>query len=220
MPLRYYCLLKKLPLLGLCLLSLVCHGQEDFRKEARMFLKLLQANHYSPRTLNDQLSEDVFKSFTEALDEHGLYFTKADLTSIVQDKLLIDDDFKGGSWKVLPDVTELYRKKLLFARQTITDILSKPIVFNSTETVSFYNGIGKDSVSYSTDEAALVKRWNKTIKYKILAGLYNSDSIVKKEPEVREQVKAILLRSVNRILEHPGGFEQYVATQYLRSFGA
>src|SRR6185437_7360858 len=112
------------------------------------------------------------------------------------------------------------RKKLLFARQTITDILSKPIVFNSTETVSFYNGIGKDSVSYSTDEAALVKRWNKTIKYKILAGLYNSDSIVKKEPEVREQVKAILLRSVNRILEHPGGFEQYVATQYLRSFGS
>ena len=120
MVLRCFGLHKKLLLLSLCLFSLHCHGQDDFRKEARMFLELLQKNHYAPRTLNDQLSEDVFKSFTEALDEDGIYFTKADLNSIAPDKLLIDDDFKGSSWKVLPDVTELYRKKLLFARQVIT----------------------------------------------------------------------------------------------------
>lgn len=199
--------------------SNLCHAQEDFRKEAHMYTDLLQLYHYSPRTLDEQLSNDVFKKFIEELDDHGLYFTKADLQTLAVSKESIYNDFMGFTWNALPQITELYKKRLLLVRQTVTDLLAKPVVVAPTETVSFSIGVMHDSISYAVDDAALQKRWTKLLKYKILAGINSSDSLPKKEPEVREKVKTMQLRTIDRILQHPIGFEKYVASLYLRSFG-
>ncbi len=212
--------LRKLLFFILFLFYSVCYCQQDIPKEARMYMKLLWAKHYSPRAINDQLSADVFNSFMKELDDHGLYFTATDVKNLANCKHGIDEDYLGSSWKVLPTITELYKERLLFAQKTIADVLAKPLSYTNTETISFSTDADKDSVNYAADDIALVKRWNKLLKYKILSALNNStDSIHKKEPEMREQVKVVQLRTINRILEHPLGFEKHVATIYLRCFG-
>jgi len=74
--------------------------------------KTFEKNHYSPRILDDKFSKQVFNRFINTLDPYHLYFTAVQIKELSSYKLLLDDEFKGTSWKFLPLVTNLYKERL------------------------------------------------------------------------------------------------------------
>jgi carboxyl-terminal processing protease len=208
-----------------CFLFLSAAGQKvrDHHREALLLKKILVQEHFQPRPVDDQFSRQVFDAFMRSLDEDKVYFTSADLKLLEPYRLLIDDELNGQGWKFLDQVTPLFRKCLVRAETTIRK-----------ETETAFNPSSKEYFTYDTtqwagDEKGLQLKWRHWLNYQTLDRLADlqkihpaeaSDFFRKYEPEARSRVKAFELRMINRILNHPSGFENYMASAYFRSIAA
>ncbi|MBX9852814.1 MAG: carboxy terminal-processing peptidase [Cytophagaceae bacterium] len=204
----------------------VIFAQDHVRKEALFLAKVLEKNHYSPRMMDDQFSKDLHKKFLEILDPRGLYFTSQEIQKLSTYRLKLDDEMKGGPWNFLPLASSIYKERLLAAEKTIAQLTIQPFNFSLGETISFSKN---DSIIYSIDEKALTQRWNKWLKYQALYQLINfyGDSvahqlddaaILKNESAVREKLKKRHTRIIRHVLDHPDGYENYIASAYLTAF--
>lgn len=205
-------------------------NHQTHSKEAILLTQLLKKHHISPRSENEKLSEDIFNAFIEALDPDGLYFTATDISNLDKYKKELLDDLNGKSWQFLPATTELFKTRLIHSQQIYSSILDQPFTYSSSQTISL--SFKQDSVTFAKDETALIKRWEKSLKYKCLVRLSTyydlcpegkkptMAELMAKENEIRGKLKIIENRSIHKILEHPGGYENYVASLLFNSIAS
>ncbi len=203
----------------------VCAQGQQWQQEAMSLRKTLEANHYSQRTIDDKLSEQIVFQLLESLDPNRLYFLQSDWKEIAAYRHLVDDELAGNSWKLVPRLTELYRQRLSQADKRIGDLTQKAFVFSTDETVT-YGKTGTDSLLLAADEKELQQRWVKRLKHLVIKEMVaNTDEIVSgnldkinaREPAARQKVQLTEKRKLKRVLEHPGGFEAVVATAFFNT---
>jgi len=223
---RFFCMNKlfllRAILFGLLFTYISNLSAQQAKKEALLLCRTLEKNHYSPRSIDDQLSREVFTKFLKTLDRNGLYFLASDYKEFTAYEFSIDDELKGKSWGFLPLVTERYKQRLIDADKTIAAILEKPFDYSSKELIKFPE---EDSLSFSADEKAYQLQWSKYLKYKTLwqlVSLYQDSSvsdqtILSKESSIRQKVKVVQKRKIKRILESPNGYENYIASLFFGS---
>jgi carboxyl-terminal processing protease len=195
----------------------------SLQQQAIMLRKLLEKTHYSPRPVNDELSEVVFRRFIRQLDPNGLYFMAGDLQTLAAYRLAIDDELNGQGWKFLPEITQLYKQRLQQAEKTFTEILQKPLSFPAGETITFSD---KDSLNFAASEKDYRQRWLRWLKYQTLqqlvkvpdetqvTDLNQPGNLLTREPAARQQVLLMEQRTVKRTLEHPSGFDNYLGNLF------
>ncbi len=222
-------LLKPIFLAGLLLLNhcgyLNAQTGDYQRQQARLLQKALEKNHYSPRTLDDTFSGQLFYRFIHSLDPGRLYLTEADIKTLSVYRLQLDNELKGSDWKFLPLATNLYGQRLLQAEKICTELLRTPFNFTTTETIVFAK---KDSLSYAASEKEYQQRWNKWLTYRGLQQLayQRNDSTTggktdtAREPLIRQKVLRTETRNIRQILDHPEGFEAYVGELFLNAITA
>ncbi|HEY8400130.1 MAG TPA: carboxy terminal-processing peptidase [Cytophagaceae bacterium] len=201
-------------------IALSSKGQ-SIRDEANTIAKVLSKTHYQPRELNDQLSEELYKNFLNYLDPKNLYFTDKEVKQLSIYKHQLDDELKGAFWAFLPQATILFKQRLIATDKVIDELLAKPLNYSSTDVLTLSK---TDSFKFASDEASHKSKWNKWLRYKILLKLVSagdssiSDAeLLKKEPEIREKIRSIEKRKIKKLLEHPNGFENYVASIYFNA---
>lgn len=189
-------------------------------KQAKILVKTLTQNHFSPRKVDDSLSADILRQFIKSLDPEDLLFSHQDYQQMLEFQYLIDDDLSGKSWAFLPMATALYKERLLDAESTIKQLMLKPLNFSKDEVIQFQQQ--RDQESYTGEELQL--RWEKRLKYKTLLQVYFAyDSLADTkgvQALVLDAQKYVMLREerrINRVLDYNKGFDRYVALIFLNA---
>jgi carboxyl-terminal processing protease len=194
-----------------------------FQQQAILLKRVIELNHYSPRPVDDLFSAQVFDRMIERLDDDQLYFTKNDIRQLSVYREQIDDELQGRGWHFLDTLTSIYRKKLLIADSTIIGILQKPFDYSIKENISFL----ADSLHFALSEIEYQYKWYQWLKYETLVKTYdlltlnqNNQNLLDKklfanaEADARKKIKSTELRKIHRVLESPGGFDNYLATLF------
>lgn len=192
----------------------------DYRREAALLKKALAQYHFQPRIVDDQFSRDVYDTFIESIDGNRLLLTTADLKTLSSFREKLDDELNGQEWRFLNTATPIIRRAI---ERTITIIRKQAeIPFElSTSAVFFY-----DTLNWPSDEVQLQERWCGYLHYQTLDRMaYTREPIkgdakaffLKSEPAMRAKVSGIEARSYERILNHPAGFENFIATTFFQS---
>jgi carboxyl-terminal processing protease len=186
-------------------------------QQAIMLRRLLEKHHYQPRPVDDELSRQVFRRFIRMLDSRHLYFTAADLSQLMEHSTRLDEELKGKPGTFIPLITRLYGQRLAAAAELLDATVQKPFDFAAGESLTFSH---KDSLHFAADEKELALRWHKWLKYQTLIQLSHTreaGSAPAQEPAVRQKARQTEKRNIDRILQHPGGFENYVADLFLNA---
>jgi len=201
-----------------------------YGKQSNALVKLLERCHYQPPVLDKQLSAKIYWKFIHQLDPRGLYFTQTDLQGLNTYEQMLLDEVSNCSGNFLEKASKLYHQKLVSSDSLVGKLLSQPTDFNRSDTV-FYTT--SDSVTYTSGEKALERRWQRYLKYEVLVDLFTPDDsdkvnpfgtdiqmLLKKEPLLRARLLRRTQRRIDRILQHGEGFDNYVASVYLNAITA
>jgi len=174
--------------------------------------ELLQEIHYSPKTIDDQFSKEVFKKYLGDVDNERKIFLKSDILELSKFQNQLDDEILGKApVQFVPAVVVLYRKRLLDIQTMGHEILAQPFDFNKQETVN----LDFEKLEYPLNAAAQREQVRKSIKYRTLekyAELLDQQETSKGKPgyiaktneqiekEARDKVQKVIDRSYDRFL--------------------
>lgn len=213
----------------LILIPLPAVGQDkfsqDFRKEAESLVRIILRHHLQPRPVDNSFSVFVYDHMLDELDPQRLYFTRQDLRTIEKYQILIDDELQGDGWSFLEDITSLYRKTLQRSGKHIDEAAQKS--FSLEEKNVLWR---KNERQWPVDDVYNGLEWGRWLKYKTLERLYllrtarpafnSGDRMPSYIDSLRQQVQKAETRNIQRILNHPSGFERYVATIFFGAIAA
>ena len=202
--------------------GLTTFGQSSVsvQQEAIQLKKKLLEFHVSPRPLDDKFSVDVFDFLLKSLDPDKLYFTQQDLNELKAFRTKIDDELEGVSWNFLVEITSRFKKNLQRSEKVVMKHTAEPFDFTKDE-------IYYSDTSWTLDESENESRWKLHLKFETLnelirlrasmATVPEKEFLEKKEGDARQGVRKSSLRMISRILHHPSGYENHVASLFLRA---
>ncbi len=172
---------------------------------------IIEQKHYSPKTIDDAFSKQVFSKYLSNLDADKNLFLKSDIEALNKYSTTIDDEIKGTTTlQFYPAAGAIYLKRLTEIMDIYKEILSTPFDFTVKETAQ----LDGDKLDYPADETARKEAWRKRLKYMTLDKFVElqtqreksagKDSSVNKtdaqlEQEARKRVLAALDRNYNRL---------------------
>ena len=145
--------------------------------------------HYSPKTINDAYSRDVYKHYFEMVDSSKRYFLQSDMDEFAKHETKLDDYLNQGDltfYKLTVD--RLYQRVDQIDKIT-QDILSKPINLNEDETLILEPKIKKNA----KNQAELSQEWKKYIKYNILQEMESLTAKEELQKEKKDSVQKLSL---------------------------
>ncbi len=135
---------------------------------------VLERGHYSPKEINDTLSENVYMDYLNNLDGQHRFFLQSDINSFESYKYKIDDQIKNAELTFF----DLTYKKLIERMDQVQDfykdLLEKPFDFTQKDEID----LDFEKAPYALNTSELKKLWRKRFK---LNALQNFTS--KKEDE-------------------------------------
>jgi len=122
---------------------------------------LLETEHYSPKTINDAFSKEVFNKYLTELDGEKNLFLQSDINSFKKFETTIDDEIHGAPILFAPTVSAVYAKRMAEVVALYKEILATPFSFNIDETAV----LDGDKLTFASSEADRKDRIRKTLKY-------------------------------------------------------
>lgn len=204
---------KALPVFALVLMggilgALSCRGSNEndtLTRQQQLLVGLgmiIEQRHYSPKTIDDNFSKEIFDKFLSSLDAEKNIFLKSDIEKLSVYKTSIDDEIHGrAAMEFYPTAIGIFQQRIAQLKPLYNQILSKPFDFTKE---AMYQPVS-DSLDYPVDTTAAKEAWRERLKYRTLVA-YNdllsqkakakpTDSLAKKsdatlEKEARETVKS------------------------------
>lgn len=204
------------------MLSLSIYSQ-DFCKEQKSFVELLEKQHISPKPLNDTWSEDVFHQVIDYFDYDRMIFLDEDINTLSKYRKTLDDDFPENSCLFFEELCDIYQKRMQESISYLQEINGKNISFSTEE---FYTYSQSDSLLFADNTADLKKRLLQWVKLQALEMVteqedmlaINTDSLKKAFSMQKDSIISDLLLDLEEeytyILDHPRGFKKYALSDY------
>lgn len=124
----------------------------------------LEQAHFSPKKLDDAFSQQVFKTYLNALDPDRTFLLQADINQLQVHATQIDNELRTGRMEFVPAVDAIFKVRLKEAAVIYKKLLAKPFDFSVKEVV---NLDGEDQ-PFAANEAARIENWRKRLKYMTL----------------------------------------------------
>ncbi len=128
-------------------------------------MKALNEGHFSPRPLDDSFSNQVWTKFLEQLDYEKKFFTAADIQKLKAYQFSIDDELKKGNADFFKAVDPMFQSTIERAEKFSAEILKTPFTFTAPDSVL----LAGDKLDYTAGEPELKQRWERYLKYRVLA---------------------------------------------------
>ncbi len=220
-------LIKRFFLFFLIISPFTFFGQENFNSKDQVLqvYNSLVKFHINPLQCDDSLSTIVFNTMLKLLDPNYYYFTNEDILKLEKYKTTIDDELKTSEWKYLDELSSLYKSKLIKTDSIISWILENPIDYNATDSIIWSN---KNNY-FNKDESERFITWKKYLKFQGLEKGWersNNDSLKNylsdeiNESSIRNDIRTKEKRRINRIINHPWGYDTFLSYLFCKSLAA
>ncbi len=182
---------KILFLIPIAVIALVSYtyiySNQNAKDEAidQILMQNLKNLHYSPKEINDDFSEKVFKLYLERLDYNKKFLIQSDVNELKKFEHSIDEDVNTGRFAFFDKSFEIINKRVDEAKTYYTEILSEPFDFFKDETLQ----LDAEKLTYAKDKDALKNEWRKSLKYQTLARVVEMIDLQEKAKEKSDTVK-------------------------------
>ncbi len=149
-------------------------------KEMVMFNAMkqyLDKFHYSPKPLDDNLSEDIYTLYLERIDGNKRFLIAEDVKILDEYKHKIDDEIKNNSLVFFDASVEVINKAIERAKSIYDEVIEEEFDFDIKEQTE----LNPEKIEFARDKEELTDYWRKMLKTDILARV--SGSIEKQEEE-------------------------------------
>jgi len=180
----------------------------------------LARNHYSHKTLDDELSQAAFDLYLKQLDAQKRFLLQDDVRRLRRHADRIDDEMNRGQFELPQLGAELLRKRVTRAQQLVEELLAGDFDFSRRETFE----TDPDKLAFCTTEAELRERWRQVLKYQVLNRFLNLLEDEATAPD-KERERQLLSKAREKILKSNRDFfarvlEETVQDHYDRYFDA
>jgi carboxyl-terminal processing protease len=172
---------------------------------------MLEDVHYSPKTIDDKFSKEVFTKYLNEVDNEKDVLLKADIDALRKYETKIDDEILGKSTiQFEPAVVAALKKRLPETEAIYKEILSHPFDFSKDESINE----DYDKMDFPKNDADRKELWRKRLKYLALeryndlldqqeaakskAG-YVAKTNADLEKEARDKVMKLMIRYYERL---------------------
>ena len=125
---------------------------------------LLESEHYNPRKIDDQFSQEVFTAYLKVLDPEKNIFLQEDIDALKVFSKSIDDEIHGSKIEFEPAATLVFDERYKEAKSIVDSIAKQSFTFNTDDSVY----LDADSVNYPKNNNERYDRWYKIIKFRTL----------------------------------------------------
>ena len=193
-------------------------------KQSHAIWSLVKKYHYAPRPLNDELSAEIIDSYINMIDPGGYYFLQQDIDELYTYKDSVDDQVMAKKATFFERSAALFKIRLSAVDSIITTLEAAPVDYQKEEVLSYAEA---DFPDYANDYDDLKERWRKWLKYTTLDELFwggdyvddaltaSIDELLSQCETARKNVIAFERFEIKSYLQHPAGYENYLATLYL-----
>jgi carboxyl-terminal processing protease len=144
-------------------------GEEGNETENKTILNtvmaVLEQGHFAPRPIDDAFSQSVFDKTLENLDYEKKFFLQSDVDALTTYRNKIDDEIKDNSLEFFNKVNNTFIERVNGAEKYYKEILQKPFSFDGNEEIE----LDSKKISFAKDKPALRTRWERYLKYRVLA---------------------------------------------------
>lgn len=169
---------------------------------------ILEDLHYSPKSLNDAFSKQVFTKFLDELDSDKTHFLQSDINSLKKYENTIDDEIHGSPIEFVPALSAIYDKRIKEVILVYKEILAAPFEFSKDETTMLEGS----KLAFVVTEEERKERWRKKLKYYTLERYVDlvdqreknrdqKDFVVKTDAELEKDARARVLKIMNETYE-------------------
>ncbi len=161
---------------------------------ANLVTRFVEQQHYSRRSVDDQLSQIILGNYIEALDSNKHYFLQPDIDYFYRYEQTMDDALKNGNLDPAFDIFRLYR---LRAQQHINyalQVLDHEPDFTLDEEYQF----DREDLDWVADEETMRGIWKRRIKNDALNLIVADKSWDEAQEILRKRYKRVLKR-INKL---------------------
>lgn len=139
--------------------------QPSQRRATRLVTHFIANYHYKKATLDDELSQEIFKRYIESLDPTRSYFLKADLDEFAPLQTKLDDALRTSDLKPVFDIFIRYRTRLEERMQKAIALIDTPFDFTVDESFEF----DREKAPWALTSSELDELWRKRVKNDVLS---------------------------------------------------
>ena len=120
--------------------------------------------HYSPKPLDDALSEQIFDAYIDGLDAERLFFLKQDIDGFAPLRTGFDDALHAGNLQPAFDIFNVYVQRVIERTAHARSLLKQEFDFERDESYQFR----RDEAAWESSSKALDEIWRKRVKNDVL----------------------------------------------------
>jgi len=174
---------------------------QDAEKLMPEIVQAVQENHFNPRAIDDQLSQDIFDYYIESLDTQKEFFTQEDVEQLSKHQLSLDEDIINNNFEFFNTAVSHLENGIAKAEKYSNQLLNNSFDFSIKENLE----INFSKLAYAKNDKALKDRWRKKMKKYILDQLYieekNNPSLEEEKLilNAKDNVKKLLAIKINKL---------------------
>lgn len=195
-----------------------------FCDQIALLNKIIDTNHYQPKSLDDSLSNHIHTSFLNKLNENNWFFLEEDMHLINQDKFLLDDYIKAKDCEFLNTYVRLYAERIQQVRSYLVTLREESFTFDGKDTIYF----GERTNKFHKNKKVLFEVWNKKIKFrtakeaieKYPSLLENPSHFKRFEDSLKRKVIDKQICALDELLFQEGGLKRELEESFLSAFAS
>ncbi len=136
----------------------------EHREATAAILQLMQRYHYKRVAVDDELSEQIFDRFIEALDPQKSFFQASDMEEFDDLRGKFDDALRNARLQPVFDIFKRYRLRVEERAAFARDLLKSEFDFTIDESYTF----NREDASWLQTKKAMDELWRKRVKSDVL----------------------------------------------------
>jgi carboxyl-terminal processing protease len=157
-------------ILSAALFSFFPKEKDDSEKDKvllQMITFVIEKGHYDPKSIDDDFSRSLFKSYIEGLDPSKRLFLQSDVDDFKKYELLLDDQILSNDLSFFDLTYNRLMTRTEESKSYYKEALKNPFDYNQNEELD----TDYEKSPYTNNSTELKDRWRKQIKLTTLASL-------------------------------------------------
>src|SRR5690606_34125700 len=130
--------------------------------------------HFSPHSMDDTYSQEVFDIYLESLDGRKQFFTAEEVDILRNNLVKLDDQIKTFDLTFFRESYDMYVQAFHRAEKMYKDILSRPFEYDVSENLER----DPSKLDFPRDSTELRDYWRKLLKYETLGRIIDKQNAV------------------------------------------
>lgn len=142
---------------------LALHGDRN-KLLMNLLMQNFYSNHFKPREMNDNMSEQVFGLYLKRVDYDKRFFTQEDMRLFEPYRLELDDEIREGTFNLYTAVQARLDERTRQVQTFYREILAQPFDLQARDSIE----TSDDKRTFAANDAELRQVWERNLKFEVL----------------------------------------------------